>query len=200
MRRQKHHFRNWTATFVGILALPMLSGCLVVNGQPCLTSCDGLNGSFCRSDEPLPGELESQALPLEAMAPPAMQPPHSRFHPVPTRPVFASRLEYLPPESEAFYPSPSGSTEAWDSGLPLPTPVEEILPIPPEEAIEELPADALPETVHRLPLDEEETQPDISDTSGPVIIDPNPQRPLSRLESEERMPPREIGRNPRLRR
>lgn len=34
----------------------------------------------------------------EALAEAELYPPHSRFHPVPTTPVFAQREEYLPPE------------------------------------------------------------------------------------------------------
>jgi hypothetical protein len=35
----------------------------------------------------------------EALMEAELYPPHSRFHPVPTAPVFAQRAEYLPPES-----------------------------------------------------------------------------------------------------
>lgn len=41
------------------------------------------------------GESSEEAATMEA----ELYPPHSRFHPVPTAPVFAQRAEYMPPES-----------------------------------------------------------------------------------------------------
>jgi hypothetical protein len=65
---------------------------------------------------------------LQPEAPP-LKPPHSRFHPLPTQPVFAARAEYAPPEL-VNPPKPELHPTA------LPQPEELPLPIPVPAATE----------------------------------------------------------------
>ncbi len=73
---------------------------------------------FARSPHtPLPGsDLDSRGI-VPPAGPDSILPPHSKFHPVPTRPVFAPRSEYPPPQP-------------LDSRLqPVPTPAEQLPPV-----------------------------------------------------------------------
>ncbi len=226
MRRQTQTSVNWAATFASILAIPMLSGCIIVNGQPCLMSCGGLGGPGCQECGPLLSELETPSPPFEELAQATIRPLHSRFHPVPTRPVFAPREEYFPPEPEGLVMRPLRPREALDFGHPmlLPTgesfeefPVEEIMPVPNDvpmkilptedlpplpanEPIDEIPAYALPESAQLLPGAEEDVQPDISASIGPVILDPSPQLSPADPEPENSTTDRENWRTRTLRR
>ncbi|HTN77587.1 MAG TPA: hypothetical protein VL096_20150 [Pirellulaceae bacterium] len=64
---------------------------------------------------------------LQPGPPPPVKPPHSRFHPVPTLPVFASRAEYRPPELLGGHPgeetttAPTPAAPANSELIPTPT-------------------------------------------------------------------------------
>lgn len=80
-----------------------------------------------------------------------LYPPHSRFHPVPTAPVFAQRAEYLPPEqmlqtvpekpfphlTPPLHPVPT-------QPAPLPAPRHQAEPSPLFEPAADTPVEAIP--------------------------------------------------------
>lgn len=65
---------------------------------------------------------------LQPGPPPPVKPPHSRFHPLPTQPVFAPRPEYKPPELLGIEPKQPKDGESRDPkpAEEIPTPAAEI--------------------------------------------------------------------------
>lgn len=132
---------------------------------------------------------------LQPSPPPPTKPPHSRFHPLPTQPVFAQRAEYAVPELLGVDPhQPHGEPL-------LAPPAEELaIPIPVPDAGREptwhdLPApqpQTSPLEEELLPPPEVEAQPpaleapakdasrgDIAPASYLRTLEPNPLRPIS---------------------
>ena len=92
-----------------------------------------------------------QASEEAAMAEAELYPPHSRFHPVPTAPVFAQRFEYAPPEPmmqtvpEHRFPhlAPQPNSAPSQPAAPLPSP-EDTEPAPFFVPSAEMPAEPIP--------------------------------------------------------
>jgi hypothetical protein len=92
--------------------------------------------------------------------PPPLKPPHARFHPLPTQPVFAARAEYAPPEALGAVAVPHS----------VATPPEE-LPLP-------IPSPAAAQPVWRSKSTIERPIPPTDNGSGPALIPPPSAQPL----------------------
>ncbi len=88
----------------------------------------GLGPLFYRGDE---GEQQ--------MTEAELYPPHSRFHPVPTMPVFASRPEYDPPQ-QMLEPVPAKPHRVPHAAVPAPRPLDLSSPEVGGPALEPVPA------------------------------------------------------------
>jgi hypothetical protein len=89
-----------------------LLGCAAASGRSCEdTSCVVPHAGYCAADacsslwawpkrvlRRCCGPLMHPAAVTQSATEAEMTPPHARFHPVPTAPVFAQRYDYMPPE------------------------------------------------------------------------------------------------------
>lgn len=84
---------------------------------------------------------------LVAAEQPTIKPPHSRFHPVPTRPVFETRATYLPPQPMGvqLVPIPDGGVYSLGPILQQPHEIIGPAPAPPRMLAEPLRSNAMNE-------------------------------------------------------
>jgi hypothetical protein len=82
-----------------------------------------------------------------------VQPPHSKFHPVPTRPVFETRPEYLPPQPMGVHlvPVPEDGSHSVLPRLHQPDLPLEFPPNPPAASSESMDASEYDEPGTRMP-------------------------------------------------
>lgn len=104
---------------------------------------------------------------LQSRPPAPLKPPHSRFHPLPTQPVFASRAEYSAPEllEPPAAPPPAELADAPPvEAIPIPLPDGEAPGAPWREQREEQP---LP--LSQPPMIDREARPS---APGPMLLAP----------------------------
>jgi hypothetical protein len=94
---------NFRSTFFARYVLPLV-GVSTLAGCCCLPTGPIGGRDRCRDSQRCPGEGGDLAMPAATSG--AVMPPHSRFHPVPTQPVFSPRAadaEFAGPDTRETY-------------------------------------------------------------------------------------------------